>query len=283
MSLAAGVTGAAGAGSTAADDYTNAVLRTLAYVRLAEKGDEPSLSRAVDALRPVAAGQPEIQGDLTASPPNLVDADARLLGLLDALRGRADVSDPTRSQAELNRILAMPRYAGLNTPPAWWQRALLWAVQQLARLLNLIGAGHLVIPPLAFLVAAGSVVIVILAWLARALRSRAVADRTGRLPPVRRQAPADYFALADRLAAAGDHAAALRALTAGVAAALSGERVWSSSPLTVREIFRGAPAPPTLSPLLQAFEATVYGHHATDAQAYARAAAVAGPFRQVAT
>ena len=46
--------------------------------------------RAVDALQPVAAGQPEIQRDLTASPPNLVDADARLLSLLDALRGRAE-------------------------------------------------------------------------------------------------------------------------------------------------------------------------------------------------
>jgi hypothetical protein len=119
----------------------------------------------------------------------------------------------------------------------------------------------------------------ILAWLVRALRSRVASDRSRRPPLSAVPAPVDYFALADRNAAGGDYSGALWALAAGVAGALSGEQVWSSSPLTVREIFRLAPAG-GLSPLLQAFEATVYGHHAVDAQTYTRAAAAAGPFRQ---
>lgn len=258
------------------------MLRTLAYVRLVEKGDEPSLPRAISAMQPIAAGQPEILDDLKRSPPDLNDADARLQSLLDALRGRTDVQDPARSQTELNAILAMPRYAGLNAPPSWWQRVLIWAVQQLARLLNAIGAGHLQIPPLAFLVAAAAVVALILAWLARALRSRVAADRSRRPAPSAIAARVDYFSLADRRAASGDYSGALWALAAGVAAALSGERVWNSSPLTVREIFRLAPSAVSLTPLLQAFEATAYGHHAADAQTYARAAAAAGPFRRVA-
>ena len=142
-----------------------------------------------------------------------------------------------------------------------------------------IGAGHLVIPPLAFLIASTVVVGLILAWLVRALRSRVASDRGRRLPPSAVPAPVDYFALADRRAASGDYSGALWALAAGVAGALSGERVWSSSPLAVREIFRLAPAG-GLSPLLQAFEATAYGHHAVDAPTYTRAAAAAGPFRQ---
>jgi hypothetical protein len=271
---------AAAAATTPADDYTNAVLRTLAYVRLAEKGDEPSLPRAIDAIQPIAKGQPEVLRDLTASAPDLVDADARLSSLLDALRSRADVADPGRSRAELEQVLSMPRYAGVNAPPPWWQRALIWALQQLARLLSLIGAGRLVIPPLAFLLAAGAVLMLILAWLARALRDRVTVDRRRRPAPASAPAPVDYFALADSRAAAGEYSSALWALAAGVASALNGQRVWTSSPLTVREIFRGAPAPATLSPLLRAFEAAAYGHHQADAQTYGSAARAAAPFRR---
>lgn len=279
MVLTASLTSAIAA--TPADDYANAVLRTLTFVRFAEKGDQPSVPLAIAALQPIGASQPEILDDLKRSPPDLADADARLDGLLDALRGRADVADPGRSQAELHRILAMPRYAGLNAPPAWWQQALGWLLQQLVRLLTLIGAGHLVIPPLAFLVVTGGVLLLIVAWLARALRSRVVPDR-GRVRPVPVHAPTDHFALADRYAAAADYAAALRALAGGVANALNGQRAWVSSPLTVREIFQGAPSPPSLAPLLRAFEATVYGHRQPDAGTYARAAAAADPFRRVA-
>jgi hypothetical protein len=282
VATVAAVPVAAAQAATPADEYTGTVLDVLAYVRLAEKGDQPSLPRAIAALQPIAAAQPEILADLEGSPPDLADADARLSSLLEALRARTDVADPARSRAELDRILAMPRYAGLNAPAPLWQRPLIWALQQLARLLNLLGVGHLVIPPLAFLIAVGALLIVILAWLARALRDRVHLDRERRPAPVPVAASVDYFALADRRALSGDYSGALRALAAGVARAVSGERVWSHSPLTVREIFRAAPAPSTLSPLLRAFEADVYGHHSTDAHAYARAAAAAERFRQVA-
>ena len=278
VGLAAGLTGALAA--SPADDYTNAVLRTLTFVRFAEKGDQPSVPQAIMALEPIGASQPDIVADLKRSPPDLADADARLASLLDALRGRADVADPLGSQAALHRILAMPRYAGLTTAAPWWQQALGWVLQQLARLLTLIGAGHLVIPPLGFLVAAAAVLLLIAAWLVRALTSRVAPDRR-RPGSARASAPTDDVALADRQASAGDYTAALRALTAGVASRLNGERVWVSSPLTVREIFQGAPVPQSLSPLLRAFEEAFYGHRPPDVRTYTGAAAAAEPYRGV--
>ena len=74
--------------------------------------------------------------------------------------------------------------------------------------------------------------------------------------------------------------AAIRALCAGVAATLAGERTWEGSPLTVREIFMRAPDFSTLRGLLLPFEAAVYGGRDVDAATYERAAAVAAPFRQ---
>ena len=94
------------------------------------------------------------------------------------------------------------------------------------------------------------------------------------------RAPADYFAEADRLAAKGDHVGAIRALCAGVAATLAGERTWEGSPLTVREIFQRAPDPARLRPLLKPFEAAIYGGRDVDAATYAQAAQVAAPFRR---
>jgi hypothetical protein len=91
--------------------------------------------------------------------------------------------------------------------------------------------------------------------------------------------PADYFTEADGLAAKGDRIGAIRALCAGVAAVLAGERTWEGSPLTVREIFRKAPDSTSLRPLLLPFEAAVYGGRAVDELTYQRAAAVAKPFR----
>jgi hypothetical protein len=94
----------------------------------------------------------------------------------------------------------------------------------------------------------------------------------------RRQGP-DHFAEADRLAAAGDLAGAVRALAGGVAVALGDERDWELSPLTVREIFARAPQPAGLRPLLVAFEAAVYGGRAPGADGYREAAAAAAPLR----
>jgi len=87
---------------------------------------------------------------------------------------------------------------------------------------------------------------------------------------------ADYFAEADRLAARGERLGAIRALCAGVAATLSGERTWEGSPLTVREIFQKAPDPAACGPLLMPFEAAVYGGREVDAATYDQAARVAG-------
>lgn len=94
------------------------------------------------------------------------------------------------------------------------------------------------------------------------------------------RAPADYFSEADRLEAEGDRVRAIRALCAGVAATLAGERTWEGSPLTVREIFQHAPDPAGLRPLLVPFEAAVYGGRAVDEATYSRALQVAAPFRQ---
>jgi hypothetical protein len=81
------------------------------------------------------------------------------------------------------------------------------------------------------------------------------------------------------LAAAGDRVGAIRALCAGVAATLAGERTWEGSPLTVREIFRRSPDPARLRPLLEPFEAAIYGGREVDAEIYERASSVAAPFR----
>src|SRR5438034_7421026 len=97
--------------------------------------------------------------------------------------------------------------------------------------------------------------------------------------PAGPQAPADYFAEADRLAARGDRVGAIRALCAAVAATLAGERTWEGSPLTVREIFRRAPDPASLNPLLRPFEAAVYGGRDVDEKTYEQAAVVAARFR----
>jgi hypothetical protein len=72
-------------------------------------------------------------------------------------------------------------------------------------------------------------------------------------------------------------------LCAGVAATLAGEHTWVGSPLTVREIFHGAPDPARLRPLLIPFEAAVYGGRDVDAATYERAAQVAAPYRVPAT
>jgi hypothetical protein len=99
--------------------------------------------------------------------------------------------------------------------------------------------------------------------------------------PSRPRPPADYFAEADRLAARGDRIGAVRALCAGVAASLAGERTWEGSPLTARaERSRALPDHATLRPLLLPFEAAVYGGREVDEAAYQRAAQVAAPYRQ---
>ncbi|HVD00957.1 MAG TPA: hypothetical protein VNG93_07405, partial [Candidatus Dormibacteraeota bacterium] len=81
------------------------------------------------------------------------------------------------------------------------------------------------------------------------------------------------------LSAAGNRVGAIRALCAGVAATLAGEKTWEGSPLTVREIFQRAPDSVSLRPLLLPFEAAIYGGREVDEETYGRAEAVAAPYR----
>jgi len=219
--------------------------------------------------------------DLRRVPPDLVDADHRLTSLEQALTAPADTPDPARAASELHRILSLPRYNSLRASPSLLDRIVNWLLQRLAELLASIGIGSgsnaLVILLLAAAVAAIIVIAVLVARdLAVRRRQRAQADATSA-----RAIAADRFAEADRLAAAGDHLGALRALAGGVAASLGGEAAWELSPLTVRELFRRAQRPEALSPLLLPFEAAVYGHRLPDATSYGRAAEAAAPYRQV--
>src|SRR5947207_2838834 len=117
-------------------------------------------------------------------------------------------------------------------------------------------------------------VVFVLARAARGRFGRAVALAPGGPRP-----PSDSFAEADRLAAKGDRIGAIRALCAGVAATLAGERSWEGSSLTVREIFQRAPDHDELRALLLPFEAAVYGGRDVDAATYLKAAQVAARFR----
>jgi hypothetical protein len=105
-------------------------------------------------------------------------------------------------------------------------------------------------------------------------------EAVGARRPAGPRPPADYFDEADKLASRGDRVGAIRALCAGVAASLAGERTWEGSPLTVREIFQRAPDYPSLRPLLLPFEAAVYGGRDVDPATYERAAQVAASYRQ---
>jgi hypothetical protein len=251
-------------------------------VRFAEKGDQPSVKEAISAVQPIAGGQPEILADLERTPPDLGDADQRLSALLAALRSRADTANPALAQSALDHVLAMPRYAQAAQGPPWWQRALIWLLQQIGRLLSSLGAGRLVIPAPVWLGAALLVLFVVVALLVRSALSRAANDRARRQPGSGYAPSVDFFSIADGYAAEGDYTRAVRALAGGVAMALSGQHAWDSSPLTVRELFQRAPDPQRLRPLLLPFEAAVYGHRLPDAQSYGRAVEAAAPFRRAA-
>jgi hypothetical protein len=135
------------------------------------------------------------------------------------------------------------------------------------------------LPAWVYYVFGGLVVAIVAVVIFSSARGR-LREGSAAMSPRGPRAPADYFAEADRLAAAGDRVGAIRALCAGVAATLAGERTWEGSPLTVREIFQHAPDPASLRPLLAPFEAAVYGGRDVDVAAYAQAVEVAAAFRQ---
>ena len=225
--------------------------------------------------------QPEIVADLELVPPDFEDAARRLQALLNALTIPADTSEPAQAQQRLDEVLAMPRYDALHRPPSLLDRLRQWVDDRISQLLNAMrrGAGPSSVPDYVYYVLGTIVVAVAVVLIFRATRGR-FSDSAMSARNAGPRAPADYFAEADRFAAAGDRVRAIRALCAGVAATLAGERTWEGSPLTVREIFQRAPDPMSLRPLLIPFEAAIYGGRDVDGATYARAAQVAAPYRQ---
>jgi len=270
------------ADTTTPAPYRQAVEATLALVRAAQPNDTVAARQAVSVLQTgTGVTQPEIGADLERVPPDFEDAARRLQALLKALTIPADTSEPAQAQQRLDEVLAMPRYDALHRPPSLLDRLRQWVDDRISQLLNAMrrGAGPSSVPDYVFFVLGTIVVAVVAVLIFRATRGRfsdtALSERNA--GP---RAPADYFAEADRFAAAGDRVGAIRALCAGVAATLAGERTWEGSPLTVREIFQRAPDPQSLRPLLFPFEAAIYGGRDVDEATYARAVKVAAPYRQ---
>lgn len=272
---------AAAAGPNPAD-YRPAVEAAYNLV-VGAHGNDTSTARQAIAFLVTGTGQtqPEIVAALERNPPDFVDAAARLHALLDAIDHPAAASDPVQAQQQLNSVLSMHRYDALHRPPSLLDRFFQWVTDRLTDLLRLLfgrRGGGLPVPDWVFY-ALGVVAVAVVALVVfRATRGRFSESITAGGPEGRR-APSDYFAEADRFAAAGDRVRAIRALCAGVAATLAGERTWEGSPLTVREIFLRAPDPSGLRPLLSPFEAAVYGGREVDSDTYERASLVAAPFR----
>jgi hypothetical protein len=227
--------------------------------------------------------------DLDHNPPLLEDAQARLDATAAALARPGVDPNPAGDQRKLESILALPRYAGLRgTPPNPLQQALDWIARQFFNWLSGLRLGSLGLPsvPLwiwvtllvVFAVSAGLAALVVLRP-GRLGTGVATGVETGE-GEVRARSR-DFFETADALAAAGQYDAALRALVAGVATGMSGRIFWTSSPLTVRELFREKHELESLRPLLLAFERSVYGHRPPDEGEYRTAAQLAARFRAV--
>ncbi len=264
------------------DAYRQAVSDTLTIVEAAKPGDADAARHATQVLTAgTGDSQPEVLLDLRTSPPNFKDASVRLRAVLTEIDNPATTADPSLAQQRLHDVMSMSRYDALHRPPSLWDRFLQWIQDRISDLLrgmaHGIGPGG-VVPAWAVYAIAFAILAAVVVVVFRSSRGRFGGgfEAAGLSGP---QAPADYFAEADRLAAKGDRVGAIRALCAGVAGTLAGERSWEGSPLTVREIFRRAPDPASLDPLLRPFEAAVYGERDVDEATYERAAAVAARFR----
>lgn len=270
------------AAATTTASYRQAISDTLDIVSKAQPNDTVAARQALQILTAGTGGtQPEIQTDLRRNPPAFDDAKARLRAVLYAIDNPASTSDPALAKQRLHEVMSMQRYDALHRSPSFFERLVQWIQDRITDLIRALagGIGPGGVVPTWVVYAIGLIVMVVVAVVVfRSARGRlsgglAAAGLSGP------QAPADYFAEADRLAAKGDRVGAIRALCAGVAGTLAGERTWEGSPLTVREIFRRAPDPRSLDPLLRPFEAAVYGDRPVDEETYERAAAVAARFR----
>jgi hypothetical protein len=270
------------ASASQADDYTNAIHRALTLVQFAERGDTPSIGQALQVLATAPGpSQPEILHDLGTVPPNLSDADQRLQALYAALQARADAPDPERARQQLNNVLSMPRYVGLASGPSIVGRIVDAVTTALGRFLRWLGMSnlHLGIPLWVWLGLAALFVLGIIVWPIRGALGRGGREAFPRATPSVVRPSVDFFAEADRLAAAGDFLGAIQALTGGVTIRISGERAWDRSPFTVRELFQRTEHPEVLRPLLRSFEEASYGHRAPDRSMYAQAVEAAQRYR----
>jgi len=261
--------------------YSDAVQRAYDLIRNTSPQD---VAPAVAAAQVLADGtgdtQPEILADLKARPPLYDDARGRLSALLAALLQPMTSEDPSLAAQRLHEVMSMSRYDALHRPPSLIDRFTQWVQDRITDLLRLLfgntAGGQ---APLWWYYIVGVAVLAAIVFVVvRASRGRFGESQS--LPGGGPRPPADFFAEADRLSLAGDRVAALRALCAGVAGTLAGERTWEGSPLTVREIFMRAPDFTSLRPLLVPFEAAVYGGRDVDQATYERAARVAAAFRQ---
>jgi hypothetical protein len=264
-------------------DYRTAVEGAYSLIQNAAPNDTTTAGQASLVLQEgTGQTQIEILIDLQANPPDFKDASARLKALLAALDHPATTADPSLATQRLQNILSMHRYDALRRPPSLLDRFTQWVGDRFNDLIRLLfgrGAGGFRIPSL-YIYAIGIAAVAAVAFVVfRSTRGRFSEGAVTRAPSGPR-APADYFAEADRLAAGGDRVGAIRALCAGVAATLAGERTWEGSPLTVREIFQRSADPARLRLLLNPFEAAVYGGREVDEEAYERARQVAAPYRQ---
>jgi len=267
-----------------ASTYQQAVQDTLAIVTSAQPGDIAAAQRAQAVLEAgTGQSQLEIIADLKLRPPDFQDAGLRLNRLRDALAAPVGTADPAQSQQQLHQVLSMQRYKALHQPPGPLDRLGQWIGDRIRDFLNFLfggsGNGAPGIPFAYFYVIGAIAVAVAAVVIFRSTRGR-LAESTSAGASFGPRAPADFFAEADRLAAAGDRVGAIRALCAGVAGTIAGEHTWAGSPLTVREIFQHAGDAARLRPLLLPFEAAVYGGRDVDAETYARAELAAAPFRK---
>jgi len=262
--------------------YREAVQQAYDLIRFSQPTEVEPGMRAAGVLRSVTGRtQPEILTDLLARPPDYDDARARLQALMSALDQAAATADPALAQQRLHEVMSQSRYDALHRPPSPLERVVQWVKDRLLDLLRALlgGNGGLRLTDVLLYLIGGAILLVLAVIIFRSTRGRFMQTAGAYMPAGPRPA-ADYFAEADRLAAKGDRVGAIRALCAGVAAALAGERTWEGSPLTVREIFQHAPDHASLRPLLLPFEAAVYGGRDVDKATYERAAQVAAPYRQ---
>jgi hypothetical protein len=262
--------------------YRQAVQDAYDLIRGATPNDTAAAHQAISVLEAgTGRTQPEILDDLQRQPPVYDDAKARLLALLGALDQPANTSDPQLAQQRMHDVLSMHRYDPLHQPPSLVDRFVQWVGDRVKQLLSLLfgGSGGPQVPNWFFYLVGAAVVGAVAVIVFRSARGR-FTEGVMASQPTGPRAPADYFSEADRLAAKGDRVGAIRALCAGVAATLAGERTWEGSPLTVREIFQRSSDPAHLRPLLLPFEAAVYGGRAVDAATYERAAQVAAHYRR---